>query len=38
MSDLTGIDLNSIADIPAGTGLGSSSAFTVGLFECDLCL
>ena len=33
MSDLTGIDLNSIADIPAGTGLGSSSAFTVGLLN-----
>src|SRR5260221_9598288 len=26
-----GIDVNSIADIPAGTGLGSSSAFTVAL-------
>jgi len=30
---LTGIDLNSIADIPAGTGLGSSSSFTVGLIN-----
>lgn len=26
-----GIDINSIADIPAGTGLGSSSSYTVGL-------
>ena len=31
--NLTGIDLNSIADIPAGTGLGSSSSFTVGLIN-----
>lgn len=30
---LQGVDLNSIADIPAGTGLGSSSAFTVGLLN-----
>jgi D-glycero-alpha-D-manno-heptose-7-phosphate kinase len=30
---LKGIDISSIADIPAGTGLGSSSAFTVGLFH-----
>lgn len=30
---LKGIDVSSIADIPAGTGLGSSSAFTVGLFN-----
>ena len=28
-----GIDINSIADIPAGTGLGSSSSFTVGLLK-----
>lgn len=28
-----GIDINSIADIPAGTGLGSSSSFTVGLLH-----
>lgn len=33
MYDLRGVDLNSIADIPAGTGLGSSSAFTVGLLN-----
>lgn len=31
--NLKGIDLNSIADVPAGTGLGSSSAFTVGLLN-----
>lgn len=31
--NLTGIDLNSIADVPSGTGLGSSSAFTVGLIN-----
>jgi len=31
--NLTGIDLNSIADVPAGTGLGSSSSFTVGLLN-----
>ena len=30
---LSGIDINSIADIPAGTGLASSSAFTVGLLH-----
>lgn len=28
---ITGIDFNSSADIPSGTGLGSSSAFTAGL-------
>ena len=31
---LNGIDINSIADIPSGTGLGSSSSFTVGLLHC----
>lgn len=30
---LMGVDLNSIADIPSGTGLGSSSSFTVGLIN-----
>ena len=30
---LTGIDINSIADIPSGTGLGSSSSYTVGLLH-----
>jgi len=33
MNRLSGVDLNSIADIPAGTGLGSSSSFTVGLLN-----
>ena len=33
MYNLKGVDLNSIADIPSGTGLGSSSAFTVGLLN-----
>lgn len=28
-----GLDINSIADIPSGTGLGSSSSFTVGLIN-----
>jgi len=28
-----GLEISSSADIPAGTGLGSSSAFTVGLFN-----
>ena len=29
-----GLELSSIADIPAGTGMGSSSAFTVGMLHC----
>ena len=33
-----GLDINSVADIPAGTGLGSSSSFTVGLLSAILCL
>jgi len=36
LSELTphgGIEVASIADIPGGTGLGSSSAFTVGLIQ-----
>ena len=31
MYGLTGVDLNSIAVIPSGTGLGPSSSFAVGL-------
>lgn len=31
--NINGIDINSIADIPAGTGLGSSSSYTVGLLK-----
>jgi len=30
---LQGVDINSIADIPSGTGMGSSSSFTVGLLN-----
>jgi D-glycero-alpha-D-manno-heptose-7-phosphate kinase len=30
---IEGVDINSIADIPAGTGLGSSCSFTVGLLN-----
>lgn len=33
MYGLKGVDINSIADIPAGTGMGSSSSFTVGLIN-----
>lgn len=33
--DIKGVDFNSSADIPAGTGLASSSAFTTGLI--NLC-
>jgi D-glycero-alpha-D-manno-heptose-7-phosphate kinase len=31
--NVSGVDVNSIADIPSGTGLGTSSAFTVGLLN-----
>ena len=31
--NIRGIDINSIADIPAGSGLGSSSAYTVGMLN-----
>lgn len=31
--DVTGLDVSSMADVPAGTGLGSSSAFTVSLLN-----
>ncbi len=30
---LRGVDINSIADVPAGAGLGSSCSFTVGLLH-----
>lgn len=33
MYGLNGVDISSTADIPAGTGLGSSSSFTVGLLH-----
>lgn len=35
MYDIKGVDFNSSADIPSGTGLASSSAFTAGLI--NLC-
>lgn len=31
--NITGVEITSMADIPAGTGLGSSSAFTVALLQ-----
>lgn len=31
--DIKGVEISSMADIPAGTGLGSSSTFTVGLLH-----
>lgn len=31
--NISGVDFNSTADIPSGTGLGSSSSFTVGLIN-----
>jgi D-glycero-alpha-D-manno-heptose-7-phosphate kinase len=31
--NISGIDFSSAADVPAGTGMGSSSAFTVGLLQ-----
>lgn len=31
--DVSGLDISSMADVPAGTGLGSSSAFTVSLIN-----
>lgn len=30
---VSGVEVTSVADVPAGTGLGSSSAFTVGLLH-----
>ncbi len=33
MYGVSGIELNSTSDIPAGTGMGSSSSFTVGMFN-----
>ncbi|MCX7743556.1 MAG: GHMP kinase [Flavobacteriales bacterium] len=31
--NLTGIEVSSIADVPSGTGMGSSSSFTVGVLH-----
>ena len=32
--DISGVDFNSVGDFPAKTGMGSSSAFTVGILHC----
>ncbi len=34
---ISGVEISSTADIPSGTGLGSSSAFTVGLLHTLYC-
>lgn len=34
---VTGVEISSTADVPSGTGLGSSSAFTVGLLHTLAC-
>lgn len=34
---LTGVEITSMADVPAGTGLGSSSAFTIALLNALYC-
>ena len=36
-NNLTGVEITSTADIPSGTGLGSSSSFTVGLHNTVGC-
>lgn len=35
--DIRGVEISSTADVPSGTGLGSSSAFTVGLLHTLHC-
>lgn len=35
--NVSGVEIASMADVPAGTGLGSSSAFTVGLLHLLYC-
>ena len=35
--NLKGLEITSIADVPSGTGLGSSSSFTVGLLHSLYC-
>lgn len=37
MFGIRGVEISSTADIPAGTGLGSSSSFTVGLLHTLYC-
>lgn len=34
---ITGVEISSTADVPSGTGLGSSSSFTVGLLHTLAC-
>ena len=34
---ISGVEISSTADVPSGTGLGSSSAFTVGLLHTLCC-
>ena len=36
-NNVSGVEITSIADIPQGTGLGSSSSFTVGLINALHC-
>lgn len=36
-SDIHGVEISSTADVPSGTGLGSSSSFTVGLLHTLAC-
>ena len=35
--DISGVEITSTADVPSGTGLGSSSSFTVGLLHTLAC-
>ena len=35
--DISGVEISSTADVPSGTGLGSSSTFTVGLLHTLYC-
>ena len=35
--NITGVEISSTADVPSGTGLGSSSSFTVGLLHTLYC-
>ncbi len=35
--NVQGVEITSVADVPSGTGLGSSSAFTVGLLHSLYC-
>ena len=37
MFNISGVNISSMSDVPSGTGLGSSSAFTVGLIKLLMC-